>query len=287
MRNFDETTITDAVLERLTGASDARTAEISASLVRHLHDFVREVRPTFDEWERGIAFLTDTGTMCSDTRQEFVLLSDTLGISMLVDAINNAAGDGVTESTVLGPFYVEQAPGKALGEDISAGIEGEPLLVMGSVRGPCGAPIEGATVDVWHSDGDGYYDVQHLEETGGLAMRARFSTDGDGKFIFWTIKPAAYPIPHDGPVGVMLEKQGRHPWRPAHVHFMISADGYQKLVTHVFEAGDPYLDSDVVFGVKDSLVREFALRPAGLAPDGTNRSAPYFHLHYDFGLHPV
>lgn len=285
MRNFDEITITDAVIERLSGASDARTADISASLIRHLHAFVREVRPTIEEWEKGIAFLTDTGRMCSDIRQEFVLLSDTLGVSMLVDAINHGAGEGVTESTVLGPFYVESPPEKAPGEDISAGIEGEPLIVTGSVHAPDGTPIKGATVDVWHSDGDGYYDVQHLEETGGLAMRARFSTDGEGKFRFWTIKPAAYPIPHDGPVGAMLEKQGRHPWRPAHVHFMISADGYQKLVTHVFAEGDQYLDSDVVFGVKDSLVREFVAKPPGPAPDGLVRNSPFFHLHYDFGLH--
>jgi hydroxyquinol 1,2-dioxygenase len=283
MRNFDETTITNAVLDRLSGASDPRTAQISASMIRHLHAFMREVRPTIEEWERGIAFLTATGKMCSDSRQEFVLLSDTLGVSMLVDAINHGAGEGVTESTVLGPFYVESPPAKSAGEDISVGINGEPLIVTGSVLAPDGAPIRGATVDVWHSDGDGYYDVQQLEAT-GLAMRARFTTDDDGNFRFWTIKPAAYPIPHDGTVGAMLEKQGRHPWRPAHVHFMISAEGYQKLVTHVFAEGDQYLDSDVVFGVKDSLVRKFVEYQPGTAPDGLVRNSPYFHLHYDFGL---
>ncbi|WP_076865415.1 intradiol ring-cleavage dioxygenase [Bradyrhizobium mercantei] len=285
MRNFDEITITDAVIDRLSGASDKRTAQVSAALVRHLHAFVREVRPTFEEWEKGIAFLTDTGKMCSDTRQEFVLLSDTLGVSMLVDAINHGAANGGTESTVLGPFYVEGPPEKERGDDISGGLAGEPLIVTGTVNAPDGTPIRGAIVDVWHSDGDGYYDVQQLEETGGLAMRARFSTDGDGKFSFWSIKPAAYPIPHDGPVGDMLKKQGRHPWRPAHIHFMISASGYQKLVTHVFAEGDQYLDTDVVFGVKDSLVREFIEMPEGQAPDGLLRNSRFFHLHYDFGLH--
>ncbi|MCC8953532.1 intradiol ring-cleavage dioxygenase [Bradyrhizobium sp. Pear77] len=285
MRNFDEITITEAVINRLSGASDRRAAEISAALVRHLHAFVREVRPTIEEWERGIAFLTNTGKICSDTRQEFVLLSDTLGASMLVDAINHGAAQGVTESTVLGPFYVEGPPEKECGENISGGLEGDPLIVTGTVNAPDGTPIKGAVVDVWHSDGDGYYDVQQLEETGSLAMRARFSTNGDGRFSFWSIKPAAYPIPHDGPVGAMLEKQGRHPWRPAHIHFMISAPGYQKLVTHVFAEGDEYLDTDVVFGVKDSLVREFIEMPAGPAPDGLIQNSPFFHLHYDFGLH--
>ncbi|UFX47587.1 intradiol ring-cleavage dioxygenase [Bradyrhizobium sp. 41S5] len=284
MRNFNELTITDAVLDRLSGASDERTAEISASLVRHLHAFVREVRPTITEWEKGIAFLTQTGKVCSDTRQEFVLLSDTLGVSMLVDAINHGATEGATDTTVLGPFFVEGAPAKSLGEDISGGLEGHPFLVTGTVHGPDGFAIQGAAVDVWHSDSDGYYDVQQLERTGGLAMRARFRTDDEGKFRFWTIRPAPYPIPHDGPVGAMLSKQGRHPWRPAHVHFMISAPRYQTLVTHVFAEGDEYLDSDVVFGVKDSLVREFVLMPAGAAPDGVFRDSPFFHLHYDFGL---
>ncbi|MDH2384484.1 intradiol ring-cleavage dioxygenase [Bradyrhizobium sp. CER78] len=285
MRNFDEITITDAVIDSLSGASDRRAAEVSAALVRHLHAFVREVRPTIEEWEKGIGFLTDTGKMCTNTRQEFVLLSDTLGVSMLVDAINHGAAQGVTESTVLGPFYVEGPPEKGHGENISGGLVGEPLIVTGTVNAPDGTPIKGAVVDVWHSDGDGYYDVQQFEETGGLAMRARFSTDGAGKFSFWSIRPAAYPIPHDGPVGAMLEKQGRHPWRPAHIHFMISAPGYQKLVTHIFAEGDAYLETDVVFGVKDSLVREFVEMPAGQAPDGLIQNSPFFHLHYDFGLH--
>ncbi|WP_315721583.1 MULTISPECIES: intradiol ring-cleavage dioxygenase [unclassified Bradyrhizobium] len=284
MRNFNETTITDAVLERLAGASDARIKQVSAALVRHLHAFVREVRPTQQEWEYGIDFLTRTGRMCDDKRQEFILLSDTLGVSMLVDAINHPVPEGATETTVLGPFFVQAAPERASGDDISGPMKGEPLLVTGSVSSADGLPLAGAVVDVWHSDDDGYYDVQRLEQIGDLAMRARFRTDAEGRFHFWSIKPAAYPIPNDGPVGDMLAAQGRHPWRPAHVHFMISAPDFERLVTHVFVAGDQYLDSDVVFGVKDSLIRDFTRCPPGRAPDGRMASEGYFHLNYDFGL---
>ncbi|HEY0910645.1 MAG TPA: intradiol ring-cleavage dioxygenase, partial [Bradyrhizobium sp.] len=286
MRNFNENTITGAVLDRIAGSNQPRIKQISEALVRHLHAFVREVRPTQREWEQGIEFLTRTGHMSDDKRQEFILLSDTLGVSMLVDAINHGAQQGVTDTTVLGPFFVQAAPEKKLGDDISGGMEGDPMIVTGSVSTPDGRPIANATIDVWHSDDDGYYDVQQLDKIGHLAMRARFQADADGRFRFWSIKPAAYPIPHDGPVGEMLEAQGRHPWRPAHVHFMISAPGFEQLVTHVFVAGDKYLDSDVVFGVKDTLIREFVRKDAGKAPDGRVQNVPYYHLNYDFGLKP-
>jgi hydroxyquinol 1,2-dioxygenase len=284
MRNFNEFTITNAVMERLKDARDARTHQISAALVRHLHAFIREVEPTFAEWEAGIDFLTRTGHFCDDKRQEFILLSDTLGASMLVDAINHRSAETSTETTVLGPFFVQQAPECGLGADISGGIAGEPLFISGSVRGSDGKPLAGAIVDIWHSDSDGYYDVQRLEEIGDLAMRGRFRTDEHGRFHCWSIKPAAYPVPHDGPVGEMLEAQGRHPWRPAHVHFMIAAPGHEKLVTHIFASGDQYLDSDVVFGVKDSLIGEFAARPPGPAGDGRIMDRPYCHLHHVFRL---
>jgi hydroxyquinol 1,2-dioxygenase len=287
MRNFNEQTITDAVLERISGARDPRVQQISEALVRHLHAFVREVRPTQREWEYGIDFLTRTGHMCDDKRQEFILLSDTLGVSMLVDAINHAIPEGATETTVLGPFFVQAAPDKQNGDDISGGMEGDPMLVTGSVSTVDGRSLAGAIVDVWHSDDDGYYDVQQLDKIGDLAMRARIHTDGNGRFHFWSIKPAAYPIPHDGPVGEMLEAQGRHPWRPAHLHFMISAPGFERLVTHVFVAGDKYPDSDVVFGVKDALIRKFVRCPPDLAPDGRATNRDYFHLNYDFGLKVV
>lgn len=287
MRNFDENNITTAVLGRVKDAPNPRVRQISEALVRHLHAFVREVRPTQKEWEWGIDFLTRTGHMCDDKRQEFILLSDTLGVSMLVDAINHPVPEGATETTVLGPFFVGAAPEKSNGDDISGGMEGDPLLVTGTVSSSAGKPIAGATIDVWHSDNDGYYDVQQLDEIGHLAMRARFHSDAEGRFRFWSIKPAAYPVPHDGPVGQMLEAQGRHPWRPAHVHFMISAPGHEQLVTHVFVAGDQYLDSDVVFGVKDSLIREYVRHPPGRAPDGRLSQKPYYHLNYDFGLKPA
>lgn len=287
MRNFNEFTITNAVRERVALTPDARLRQIGDALVRHLHDFVREIEPTQAEWEAAIGFLTRTGQMCDANRQEFILLSDTLGVSMLVDAINHRNPRGATETTVLGPFYVQDPPVLPLGADISPGLEGRPLVVTGSVATVGGAPLAAATVDVWHSDGDGYYDVQQLEAHDGLVMRARFETDADGRFHFRTIMPAAYPIPNDGPVGKMLDAQGRHPYRPAHVHFMIDAAGHAKLVTHVFVAGDVYLDSDVVFGVKDSLIREFRECDAGIAPDGRQIDMPFLHLDYDFALAPL
>lgn len=284
MRNADEHSITDAVLDRVRMAPNKRFRAISEALVRHLHAFVREVEPSQTEWEMAIEFLTRTGHMCSDKRQEFILLSDALGVSMLVDAINHRFPGEATETTVLGPFYVQSPPETPLGGDISPGMAGTPLFVSGSVRGADGESLAGAIVDVWHSDGDGYYDVQKPGDANDLAMRARLRADQQGRFHFWTILPAAYPIPDDGPVGDMLKAQGRHPYRPAHVHFMIDAPGHKQLVTHVFAAGDEYLDSDVVFGVKDSLIREFAEKPAGAAPDGARIDRPYRHLHYDFAL---
>jgi hydroxyquinol 1,2-dioxygenase len=284
MRNFDESNVTDAVLERVRQAPDTRVRQISEALVRHLHAFVREVEPSQEEWRAGIEFLTRTGHMCDDKRQEFILLSDALGVSMLVDAINNRLPAGATETTVLGPFYVQGPPEHPLGADISAGMQGQPLYCEGSVCRVDGTPIPDAIVDVWHADDDGHYDVQQLDTLGDLAGRARFRTDAEGRFHFWTIRPSAYPIPHDGPVGELLAAQGRHPYRPAHVHFMIAAEGHETLVTHVFAAGDEYLDSDVVFGVKDSIISPFEEREPGMAPDGRETAEPYCHLHYDFRL---
>jgi hydroxyquinol 1,2-dioxygenase len=283
IESVDERTITDAVVARLEGAPSPRVREVSEALVRHLHAFVREIEPTMEEWWEGIDFLTRTGHMCSETRQEFVLLSDTLGVSMLVDALANR-GDGATESTVLGPFYVEDPPRAELGADISGGRPGERLLVEGSVRALDGSPIAGATVDTWHSDTEGYYDVQH---GGGSYMRARFTTDPEGGFRFWSVVPSSYPIPDDGPVGQMLRAQGRHPYRPAHVHFLIAATGFRRLVTHLFVAGDEYLASDAVFAVKESLVCELERHPAGTAPAGTTVAEPYARLSYDFVLRPA
>ena len=237
MRNFDENSITNAVIARVGSASDRRTRQLSAALVKHLHAFIKEIEPTEAEWQSGIGFLTEVGAKCSPTRQEFILLSDTLGVSMLVDAINHRNPGGATDTTVLGPFYVEDPPVMPLGADISAGESGVPLLVEGTVRGFDGAPLANATVDTWHSDTEGYYDVQKADAP--MRLRARFKTEAGGRFAFRTIVPSYYPIPTDGPVGRMLAAQGRHPYRPAHIHFMISAPGHRTLVTHVFIAGDP------------------------------------------------
>jgi hydroxyquinol 1,2-dioxygenase len=286
MRNFDENNITAAVLERFQGATSPRVRQVSEALARHLHNFLREVEPTFEEWESGIKILTEVGKKCSDTRQEFILLSDTLGASMLVDAINHRLPAGATETTVLGPFFVHNAPELALGADMSPGMPGEPLFVEGTVATAGGGPLAGATIDAWHSDKDGYYDVQHYDEGGATTMRARLKADDKGRFWFWTIVPSFYPIPDDGPVGDMLRAQGRHPYRPAHVHFMISAPGHETLVTHIFIDGDKYLDSDVVFGVKDSLIRKLERRAAGTTAGGLVIDHPYAVMAYDFALAP-
>ena len=273
MRNFDETSITDAVLEQFGKAESARVRKVSEAAVRHLHNFIREIEPTMEEWEWAIGFLTETGKMCSDTRQEFILLSDTLGASMLVDAINNRLPAGATETTVLGPFYVKNPPAFVLGADISPGMEGEPLYVEGTVTSADGRPLGGAIVDVWHSDADGYYDVQNYDEGGDVSMRARLRADQAGRFWFWTIVPSFYPIPHDGPVGSMLTAQGRHPYRPAHVHFMLQAPGHRRLATHVFVADDKYLDFRRRFrreGFADPPARAAAARDgAGRTPHGS------------------
>lgn len=291
MRDFDEHTITEAVLERVRQAPTPRARQISEALVRHLHDFVREVEPTFDEWLAAIDFLTEVGQKCTDKNQEFILLSDTLGVSMLVDAINHRLPEGATQTTVMGPFYMPDAPVMPLGTNLAEGLKGTPLLVTGTVssqRAPGQRePLAGAAVDTWQSDSEGYYDVQHLEELGGYSLRARFHTDDQGRFWFWTVVPTAYSIPADGPVGRMLAAQGRHPYRPAHVHFMITAPGHTRLVTHLFVAGDKYIDSDVVFGVKQSLIKEFKPQPAGTAADGTVMDRDYVLLEHDFVLAPA
>jgi len=275
MRDFDENSITDAVLERLAATPDPRMRQVTQSLVKHLHAFIREVEPSFEEWQAGIGFLTRIGQMCDDKRQEFILLSDTLGVSMLVDAINHRMPEGATPSTVLGPFFVENAPELPLGAEVAQAMKGERLHVSGQVRRAGGAPLAGATVDIWHSDEDGFYDVQRPAEE-NATLRARFRTDGQGRFHFWTLLPTSYPVPDDGPVGDLLRATGRHPMRPAHVHFMIAAPGHETLVTHVFVAGDPYLDSDAVFGVKQDLIAEFTRAPEG-----------HRVLAYDFALKPA
>ena len=275
MRNLDQYNITQAVLARMAQTPDPRLKQIMTSLVQHLHAFAREVKLTEAEWMQGIEFLTATGHMCDGQRQEFILLSDTLGLSMLTVALNNDKPAGCTESTVFGPFHVEGAPHYAHGEDVANGAPGVPCVVRGSVRGLGGEAIADAEIDVWQADAGGNYDVQRegLDQAQG---RGVLHSGPDGRFHFRSVVAESYPIPDDGPVGDMLKATGRHPWRPAHLHFMIKAPGYQTLVTHVFRNGDRYLDSDAVFGVRQSLVADWLEQP-----DGS------FTLDFDFVLNPV
>lgn len=254
---FTEEGSVEAVNARMGKDISPRLATVMASLVKHLHAFAKEVELTQDEWDLGIDFLTKTGQICSGERQEFILLSDTLGFSMLVDAINNRRPTGATENTVFGPFHVDGAPIREHGSSITLDGKGETCLYEGRVIDLHGEPIEGAIVDVWSDNADGFYDVQQPGLQPKWNNRGRFVTGSDGKYSFVGIKPVSYPIPDDGPVGQMLGHLGRHPYRPAHMHYLVTAPGFQKVVTHTFVGGDPYLESDTVFGVKETLVAPF------------------------------
>mgnify|MGYP001030261692 CR=1 FL=1 len=257
MSYFTEENATATVNGRMGPDTDPRLAEVMACLVKHLHAFAKDCQLTQAEWEYGIGFLTRTGQICSGERQEFILLSDTLGMSMLVDAINNRRPKGATENTVFGPFHVDDAPIRAMGDNISLDGKGESCLFEGRVLDLDGNPIAGATVDVWSDNADGFYDVQQPGIQPKWNNRGRFITGPDGRYSFRGIRPVSYPIPDDGPVGQMLGHLGRHPYRPAHMHYLVTAPGMQKLVTHTFVGGDEYLTSDAVFGVKDTLVAPY------------------------------
>ena len=287
MRNIDQNTITPAFIARLSNCDNPRLAQIMTSLVTHLHSFAREVALTETEWMQAIEFLTATGQMCDARRQEFILLSDTLGLSMLVVAQNHAKPDGATEATVFGPFHVADAPLAEQGTDLSGGAPGTPLFVDARVVSTSGAPIADAEVDVWQADDDGLYDVQRPELGETRRARGVLRSDAQGRVRFRSITPTAYPVPTDGPVGTMLLATGRHPWRPAHVHFLIKARGFETLTTHIFRDGDAYLDSDVVFGVRSSLIGDFVRHEAGLAPDGTAMNAAFYTLAQTFVLAPA
>lgn len=275
--------LTRYVVQSFDQAKTERFREIMQSAVRHLHSFVREVQLTEAEWEQGIEFLTRTGQMCSDTRQEFILLSDTLGVSMQMVNINNPVHDKVTEATVFGPFYVEGAPEYENGGDISNGAKGEPCYVYGSVSDEDGKPIAGARLVTWESDEDGFYDVQY-EDLTEAQNRGQLKSNDEGKFWFWGVKPTAYPIPYDGPVGDMLKAGDRSPMRPPHLHFMITAPGFRRLITHLFIDDGENLKYDAVFGVKQSLIITADRHEPGVAPDGKQINVPYYVMHYDFVL---
>ena len=287
MPQFDEAGLTEEVIRSFAKTSDPRLKTLLTELVRTLHGYVQRTDLTFDEWNFAIDFLTRTGQKCTPTRQEFILLSDVLGVSMLVDAVNHRERQGATETTVLGPFYVGEHKPLPHGADISAGVAGEPMFVQARVTDLAGKPVPGARVDVWHADGEGFYDSQKPGyEVHGPSLRARFATDADGRLFFRTILPCSYPIPVDGPVGELIGASNRHPMRPAHIHFLVEAPGLDALITHVFIEGDKYLDSDVVFGVKDELVSKVERRTDPTLPDGTPVSGPWHLMTYDFRLRP-
>jgi protocatechuate 3,4-dioxygenase beta subunit len=279
-----EQAVTDEVLAGLAATSSARFREVIGSLVTHLHAFAREVRLTDAEWQRGIEFLTRAGQLTDERRQEFILLSDVLGLSMLTVGINAPASAGATESTVFGPFFVTGAPEIPLGGDIAGGAKGRPCYVAGTVRGTDGEPVPGTRLEVWEADEDGFYDVQYPGEE--LAGRGWLRSGAAGEYRFWSVHPSPYPIPNDGPVGELLAAAGRGPMRPAHLHFKVDAPGYRTLITHIFVAGDRYLDRDAVFGVKDSLIVGFAEQSGGQGPDGRVLDGPWTRVTFDLVLAP-
>jgi protocatechuate 3,4-dioxygenase beta subunit len=288
MTQFNETELTEAVIRSFDQTPNPRVKFLLQELVKSLHDYVRKTDLTFEEWDYAIDFLTRTGQKCTPTRQEFILLSDVLGVSMLVDAVNHRERDGATETTVLGPFYVGEHKQVPHGTDISPRNQsGEKMFVQSRVTDIDGKPLAGVPVDVWHADDDGLYDSQKPNYAAiGPSARARFVTGADGRFFFRSILPCSYPVPTDGPTGEMIKLTHRHPMRPAHVHFLVAAPGYEPLITHVFIGGDKYLDSDVVFGVKDELVATVEKRSDPAMPDGTPSPSPWHLMTYEFHLKP-
>jgi hydroxyquinol 1,2-dioxygenase len=287
-RNKTEDDITAEVLARFSETPEPRLRQIMLSLIGHLHAFVKEVELTEAEWFQAIEILTAAGKMCSDKRQEFILFSDTLGVSMVVDLIDHRKPEGATESTVFGPFHRLGAPELPPGGNIAhRDTTGVPTLVRGRVLDLDGRPIAGAVLDVWQTQTSGLYDSQD-QGLDGLHMRGKFTTDAEGRYLIRTVRPVNYPIPSDGPVGAMLKAAGRHPWRPAHIHFVVSAEGYEPVTTHIFDRVDPYLPSDAVFAVKDSLICDFVRHETPDAETGgLGIVGPYCTAEFDFRLTPA
>jgi len=281
---FEEESSADVVLARMGENIDPRVREVMTSVIKHLHAAVKEIRPTYEEWMTAIQFLTRTGHTCTEWRQEFILLSDTLGVSMLVDAINNDHGTEATENTVLGPFYVENPPHRENGFNICLDGKGQPMVVRGRVVDTLGAPIAGATVDAWQTNEDGYYDVQQKGIQPDMNLRGIFTTNEKGEFWFRSAKPRYYPIPGDGPMGELLAAMGRGVIRAAHIHFIVKAAGFETVITHVFPPDCPYLEIDAVFGVKESLIGAFRLVDNPEQAERLGFSAPFWALDWDFVL---
>jgi hydroxyquinol 1,2-dioxygenase len=276
-----EEALVERVLASFAETPDPRTKELVEALTRHLHAFLRETRLTEAEWKRAIDFLTAVGHITDDRRQEFILLSDVLGASMQTITINNEAHAGATEATVFGPFFVEGSPDVGLGGDVARGASGEPCWVEGRVTDTEGRPIAGARIEVWEADSDGLYDVQYGDDR--VTGRGHLHTDDQGRYRFWAVTPTPYPIPDDGPVGELLRATSRSPMRASHLHLMVEAAGCRTLVTHLFPRGDAYLDSDSVFGVRESLVKPF-VRSDGPTPDGRVVDGSWTQVRFDLVL---
>jgi hydroxyquinol 1,2-dioxygenase len=281
-----EADLVERVVRSFDDCSDPRLKQLMTSLVHHLHAFAREVRLSEEEWAKGIEFLTAAGHMTDDKRQEFILLSDVLGLSMQTIGINNEAYGDATEATVFGPFFVENSPEIPLGGSISGVASGEPCWVEGTVSDSAGQPVADARIEVWEADEEGLYDVQH--DDGRTAARGHLFSDAAGRYSFWGVTPTPYPIPSDGPVGKMLAAVGRSPMRASHLHFMVSAEGQRTLVTHIFVSGDELLDADTVFGVKESLVKKFEHQaPGSPTPDGRVVDGSWSRVSFDIVLAPA
>ena len=277
-----ESNLTDIARERWSNIPDPRLREIMAALVKHVHAFVREIEPTEAEWASAIDWLTRTGKMCTEKRQELILFSDVLGVSMLVDAINHRLAGRATPTTVEGPFHIHGSPEFADGADMAKNAPGVPCFVAGVVRDLDGKPVEGATLDVWQTDGEGLYEAQR--DVDGPWVRGIFRTQADGSFLIRTVAPVGYTIPMDGTVGELMQRTKISHYRPAHIHFVVEAPGYHRIVTHLFQRGDRYLDTDVVYGVKAPLIVDFQQVPGGKAPSGETLSSPFYLVRYDFVL---
>lgn len=286
MQLVTEDNITELAARRWASAHDPRTAELMTALVRHLHAFAREVRLTEPEWMAAMRWLTETGQISDEKREEFILASDVLGLSMLVVQMNHAFDAKATPATVLGPFHIDGSPEKDFGGDMSDGLPGAPLYITGTVRGLDGSPVGGAILDVWQADEEGAYESQ-IPDIDEARLRAKYATRPDGSYCLRTIAPKGYSIPMDGPVGQLIGATDISHFRPAHVHFLINAAGYEPLITHLFQEGAEYLDSDVVFGTKQELVVAFEQREPGPTPDGGESAKPWLEARYDFVLQPV
>ena len=291
-----EETITDAAAQRWSSAHDPRTGELLTALVRHLHAFARETRLTEAEWAAAIRWITAVGQISDDKREEAILASDVLGLSMLVVQQNQRFAPGATPATVLGPFHIEGSPARAFGEDMAAGVAGTPLYVHGTVRSLDGTAVAGAELDVWQADAEGAYESQLGDRPSAATgqavvdeayLRAKYTARADGTYCVRTIAPLGYAIPMDGPVGELIHRTDISHYRPAHVHFLLAVPGFEPLITHLFREGTPYLDSDVVFGVKSELVVPFVDREPGPTPDGGHSDVPWCEAVYDFVLQPA